>query len=188
MKLLIVYGTTEGQTRKVAEFLKAEADKTGAHTAICDANCNPISPEGYDGVIIATSMHMHKYQASITHYVQSYMAILNDMPSAFVSVSLSALSKGYDEESYKELQDLNAHYLIDTGWKPVMTELTAGALRYTEYDFMKKFIMRQIAKRGHGDTDTTHDHEYTDWERLKVFVSEFIRLAKTRLTLTEEIA
>lgn len=187
MKLLIVYGTSEGQTRKIAEFLQKEAEKAGIYAALCDATCNPINPEGYDGVMIGASMHMHKYQAAIEYYVKTHMATLNDMPSAFFSVSLSALSKDYDKESYQELTDLTDRFLIDTGWKPESTAFIAGALRYTQYDFFKKFIMRQIAKRGKGDTDTSHDHEYTDWNQVRSFLNDFMKTVKTRLTLTEEI-
>jgi menaquinone-dependent protoporphyrinogen oxidase len=187
MKLLIVYGTTEGQTRKIAEFLKAEADKAGIQTAICDATVCPISPDGYDGVMIGASMHMHRYQASIAHYVNTHMAALNEMPSAFFSVSLSAVSRGYDEESYRELEEITTHFLLDTGWKPGMVGQIAGALRYTQYDYFKKFIMRQIAKRGKGNTDTSHDQEYTDWGQLRTFLQEFIRQVQTRVTLEEEI-
>ena len=188
MKLLIVYGTTEGQTRKIAEFLKAESEKQGVQAAICDTTCTQISPDGYDAVIICSSMHMHKYQTSINYYIKTHFSTLNDIHSAFCSVSLSAVSKGYDEESYKELTDLTSKFLLDTGWKPQLVEYAAGALRYTEYDFFKKFIMRQIAQRSKGDTDTSHDHEYTNWDQLRSFLNEFLLLAKTPLpTLAEEI-
>jgi menaquinone-dependent protoporphyrinogen oxidase len=45
-------------------------------------------------------------------------------------------------------------------------EQVAGALRYTQYDFFKKFTLRMIAKRAGGSTDTSHDTEYTDWKQV----------------------
>ena len=102
MKLLIVYGTTEGQTRKIAEFLALEAEKTGAEVTLCDASMEQISPDRYDAVMIGASMHMHRYQTSITHYVKEHMGTLNAIPTALFSVSLSALSEGYDAESFNE--------------------------------------------------------------------------------------
>jgi menaquinone-dependent protoporphyrinogen oxidase len=187
MKLLIVYGTTEGQTRKIAEFLKMEAEKSGAQVTLCDATREQINPEGYDAVMIGASVHMQKYQTAIAHYIKSYMAALNDMRTAFFSVSLTAAA-GEDKESWKELEDVTARFLIDTGWKPTMTEQVAGALRFTEYDFFKKFIMRQIAKKAGEKATTTDDHEYTDWKKVRLFLDEFLSLAKVPWpTLAEEI-
>jgi menaquinone-dependent protoporphyrinogen oxidase len=34
--------------------------------------------------------------------------------------------------------------------------------------------MKLIAKQQGGDTDTSHDHEYTDWDDLTRFVDEFL--------------
>lgn len=184
MKLLIVYGTTEGQTRKIAEYLRAEAEKAGAQAAICDVSCAPIAPDGYDGVIIASSIHMHRYQSSIDHYLRAHLGTLNELPTAFISVSLTAASD--DPESWHELEEITARFLIDTGWKPSVIHQVAGALRFTEYDFMKKFMMRLIAGRN-GEKNTTGDKEYTDWHKLSAFLSEFMREVRHKLTLTEEI-
>ena len=184
MKLLIVYGTTEGQTRKIAEYLRAEAEKAGVQAALCDATCAPIAPDGYDAVIIAASVHMHKYQTSVEHYIMANLGTLNDMPTAFCSVSLTAA--GDDAESWKELEDLTARFLIETGWKPTMIQQVAGALRFTQYDFFKKFIMRMIAKKA-GEKDPSGDKEYTDWARLNVLLNELMKQAKNRLTLADEI-
>jgi menaquinone-dependent protoporphyrinogen oxidase len=184
MKLLIVYGTTEGQTRKIAEYLRTEAEKAGVQAALCDATCAPIAPDGYDGVIIASSVHMHKYQTSVEHYIMANLGTLNDMPTAFCSVSLTAA--GDDAESWKELEELTARFLIETGWKPTMIQQVAGALRFTQYDFFKKFIMRMIAKKA-GEKDPSGDKEYTDWSKLNSFLAEFMKHAKNRLTLADEI-
>ncbi|MFI4963551.1 MAG: flavodoxin domain-containing protein [Legionellales bacterium] len=172
MKILIVYGTTEGQTRKIAEFLRAETVKSGHTVSLADSTEGPPSPLEYDAVLVGGSMHMQKYQASIKDYVQKHKRSLNQMHSAFFSVSLSAASD--EEESWKELKEITEDFLEKTGWKPSMVEYVAGALLYTEYDFMKKFIMRLIAKRADHNTDTNHDTEYTDWNKLKTFLHQFI--------------
>ena len=180
MKLLIVYGTTEGQTRKIAEFLALEAEKAGADVSLCDASMDPVRPDDYDAVMIGASLHMYKYQNSVGHYIKSHVSTLNDMPSMFFSVSLSALSAGYDEETFQELKDITMAFHVNTGWNPTTTEYVAGALRYTQYDFFKKFIMRLIARSNHGDTDTSHDHEYTDWAKLKLILADFLHSIRPR--------
>ena len=67
-----------------------------------------------------------------------------------------------------------------------MIQQVAGALRFTQYDFFKKFIMRMIAKKA-GEKDPSGDKEYTDWARLNVLLNELMKQAKNRLTLADEI-
>ena len=168
MKTLIVYGTTEGQTRKVANFIKDEAEKLGHKVALADASQSPPSPEGFEMVMIGASVHMYKYQSTVSHYVKEHVEFLNKTPCAFFSVSMSAY--GYDKESHKELEDCINKFLHDTGWKPAKIERIAGALLYTKYDFFKKWIMRSIAKKEGEGTDTSKDYEYTNWDKVKAFV------------------
>jgi menaquinone-dependent protoporphyrinogen oxidase len=187
MKLLIVYGTTEGQTRKIAEYLKSEAEKAGAEVTLCDASIEQVRPERFKAVMICASMHSEKYQTTVIHYIKSNLAALNDMPSAFVSVSLSAIAEDYDPVSYNEMKSLTADFLTETGWKPVAIEYAAGAIRYTQYDFFKKFTLRQLTKRVGGNNDTSVNHEYTNWTRLSKFLTTFLNMAKAWPTLAEEI-
>ena len=63
-------------------------------------------------------------------------------------------------------------FLGDTGWHPCRTHAVAGALVYSKYNFVMRYIMRRIARRAGGDTDTSKDYVYTDWKRLDEFVDE----------------
>ena len=54
-----------------------------------------------------------------------------------------------------------------------MTIQIAGALKYTEYDFFKRLIMKMISKREGRSTDTSRDYEYTDWNAVTKFVTDF---------------
>lgn len=171
MKVLIVYGTTEGQTRKICEFCKAELEAQKHIVTLYDATNHPVMPEGFDAVIIAASMHMEKYQSSIKNYILKYKYELNETHSAFISVSLTAASD--DETSWTELRSITDHFLHGMGWKPALVEYTAGALLFTEYDFFKKFIMRQITRKATGQPVNGSDVEYTDWTKLKLFLKNF---------------
>jgi menaquinone-dependent protoporphyrinogen oxidase len=165
MNLLIIYGTTEGHTRTICEFLKEEAEAAGHSVLLLDASENQESPEGYDVAIIAASMHAGKYQTTIGHYVEEHRDALNLMESVFLSVSLTAASN--EPESWKELEKQTDEFLASTGWEPSLIEQVAGALLYTKYDFFKRFIMRMITSKAGGDTDTSKDYVYTDWNQVK---------------------
>jgi menaquinone-dependent protoporphyrinogen oxidase len=57
-----------------------------------------------------------------------------------------------------------------------MTELIGGAMAYTKYGPLLRWIMKQIAKRNGGPTDTSRDHEMTDWVQVERFVDRFVAL------------
>lgn len=179
MRLLIVYGTTEGQTAKISSFLKEEAVKLGHQVEICNASNDPPSPQGFDLVLIGGSVHQGKYQSTIRHYVKEHHQSLNQVTSGFFSVSLAAA--GTDEEFWEELKEISDDFSEDTGWKPTRVEQVAGALLYSKYDFFKRFIMRLIAKHEGGDTNTSEDYEYTDWSKLKTFLDKMLEMSRQRV-------
>lgn len=172
MKLLIVYGTTEGHTRKICRFLAEGAQEMGLDVKLCDSTDSPCDPLDADGVIVAASIHMHKYQSSIMHYCKRFAEELNARPSAFVSVSMTAASE--DAEELVEMHKITQHFLDFVEWKPRMVEQVAGALLYTEYDFFKRFMMKAIARQHHAETDTSKDHDYTDYQALEQFLMKFV--------------
>jgi menaquinone-dependent protoporphyrinogen oxidase len=171
MNYLIIYGTTEGHTRKIARFMEEVLKNAGHSVTIADATDRPPSLQGYDAIIIGASVHAHKYQTAVTHFVTRNADALNSLPGAFFSVSLAASSD--DEEEHQEVKKITADFLAQTGWKPRMTTHIGGALKYTQYDFFKRLIMKMIAKREGLPVDTTQDSEYTDWEAVKQFVESF---------------
>jgi menaquinone-dependent protoporphyrinogen oxidase len=182
MKLLIVYGTTEGHTRKVARFIEDYLQDKGHAVSISDATDEPPPPNGFDAAILAGSVHMQKYQGALGHYAKAYSTELNAMPSALLSVSLGVAS---GDEGLMHEAMLNATTFVhDAGWTPHRILLVAGALKYLEYDFLKRMIMRMIAKKEGRDTDTTKDYEYTDWEALRGFCDEFVANHARKAPLT----
>ena len=170
MNILLIYGTTEGQTRKISETVKPELEKTGHVVTLCDATTHPVGPEGFDAVIVSASLHTGRYQAAVYDYIKKHHAMLNRMHSAFISVSLTAA--GVDAEEWKELRAITNRFLTACQWKPCMTEYVAGALLFTEYDYFKKMVMRMIAKKE--GRPATGDTEYTDWNKLREFLKNFI--------------
>lgn len=91
------------------------------------------------------------------------------MPSAFFSVSLSAAGDDTRADAERCLQE----FVEETGWTPEQAELVAGALKYTQYNWLKRFIMKKISASAGGDTDTSQDFEYTDWAQVERFAEQF---------------
>jgi menaquinone-dependent protoporphyrinogen oxidase len=60
------------------------------------------------------------------------------------------------------------------GWRPARIELIAGALQYSKYNFLIRYVMRRITKKEGGDTDTSRDYEYTDWAAVDRFARSLV--------------
>lgn len=177
-RILVVYGTSEGQTAKIAAFV---ADVLRAHrleTTLALAGPSAPDLDGYDGVIVAASVHGGRYQPSVKKWVVDRAARLNGTPSAFFSVSLGVLQR--EAAVRKQVNATVAGFLEDAHWSPQMVKSVAGALLYTRYGWFKRWLMKRIVAKAGGDTDTRRDYEYTDWNELQACVSEFARRVHAR--------
>ncbi len=85
---------------------------------------------------------------------------------------MSLTAAGNDTDSQETARELLAELPTETGWEPDRTLTVAGALKYRQYG-LKRFAMRGIAGRAGGDTDTSRNHEYTDWDDVESFALEF---------------
>lgn len=178
MNALLVYGTTEGQTRKVAQFVADHLAQGGHQVQSINAvdATSAIDPGQFDAVIIAASLHAGSYQPAVAHFVSEHLTAVRARPNAFLSISLAAASD--DEDDARGLEQCLAKFTQQTGWVPRHTHHVAGAFRYTSYDFLKRWAMKYIAYRRGGPLDTSRDYELTDWEELARFVDSFIRLSE----------
>lgn len=86
-------------------------------------------------------------------------------------MSLSAA--GTRPEQHEDAQRMAQGFLDATGWKPRRVELVAGALMYRRYNFIMRFLMKRIASKAGGDTDTSRDYDYTDWAAVEVYTRKF---------------
>src|SRR5271169_2792409 len=67
MNVLIVYGTTEGQTRKIAEWTATHARKLGHKVELRDST-SPVYDsdlQSFDAFVIAASVHQERHQDAI---------------------------------------------------------------------------------------------------------------------------
>lgn len=176
-KILILYGTTEGHTLAIAEHIAGYLGTLGHEGALVfggDADPDTISLDRFDAVIVGASVHIAHHQRYMRKLVRRVAPRLRTLPGAFFSVSLSAASKNGDEQA--AAWSMLDRFCDETGWHPPVRASVAGALRYSEYGPIKRFIMRRIARAESGDTDTSRDYVYTDWSGVERFVDSLIDL------------
>jgi menaquinone-dependent protoporphyrinogen oxidase len=169
-KILIAYGTTEGQTAKIADFI-AEVVRGRGHTA--DAvNVKQFQPglDGYDAIIVGGSIHMGKHEDYVGDFVRRNRTALERQPSALFSVSLAAHGDTANAEAYV------ARFEQETGWHAAQVGFFAGALLYSQYGFFKRQVMKKIVrdKPGNLSTDTSRDYVYTEWDEVRAFTERFL--------------
>ena len=177
MKILIGYATTEGQTRKISRFCAdALADLGHAVELIPLSEASDLEVSRFDGAILAGSVHTHSYQKVLVDFASDHAAALHERPTLFLSVSLSAA--GNDSSDWAGLKSIVKDFVTETGWTPDRVEHVAGAFRFTEYDFLKSWAMRWIAKEKGEKIDAHGDTEYTDWDALRALMADFSEAAE----------
>jgi menaquinone-dependent protoporphyrinogen oxidase len=173
--LLMAYVTRGGQTLKIARRLAALLEARGHTIRFCDLEGSGPGPKLDDvqGVLLGAPIYVGRYPRSAARFARAHHELLAKLPSAFFSVSLGVASKVRDGRA--QAQPLVKQFLERAEWRPDHVELIAGALLYTKYNFLKRFLMRRIAGSGGGDTDTSRDYEYTDWAAVERFAETIAR-------------
>ncbi len=179
--ILVLYATREGQTRRIAEHLAATARARGLPADVVNARELPagFSLGAYSGVVLAASVHMQKHEPEMTKFVKQHLATLEGLPTVFLSVSLSeagaedsAATAERRVQSAADADKMIHAFLDETGWHPRHIRAIAGALMYSKYNFVVRFIMKRIARQAGAPTDTSRDYEFTDWEALDRIVDQ----------------
>ncbi|MDQ0757113.1 flavodoxin domain-containing protein [Arthrobacter sp. B3I4] len=169
-KIYIAYGSVEGQTAQIAEYMAEHIRARGHQAETADLlHSGDTLAGGYDGVIVAASVHVGKHEGYVADFVRKNLGELKRLPSALISVSLAAHGDEENAESYV------TKFEEETGWRPAQVGMFGGALLYTHYNFLKRHMMKKIAKdKGSRDLDTSRDYVYTEWDGVKRFVEDFL--------------
>ena len=172
-KVLILYGTDEGQTRKITERIAEVIRGKGHEIELVPGNRAPasFSPRGFDAALVGTSIHMGLHQISVRKLVRAHRKAFAQIPSAYFCVCLTVY--GNDPQHTSQVERYFKDFVSYTGWQPGKMVAFAGALRYPYYNFIKRFIAKLMARRVGADTDTKGEFEYTDWNAVTRFAEEF---------------
>jgi menaquinone-dependent protoporphyrinogen oxidase len=126
----------------------------------------------FGAVFLGSPIRANGYLRSVVRFVREHRSDLEGMPVAFFSVGLAVASRTSDGRA--QTLEVFEKFVQRTGWRPARLELIAGALPYSKYNFLVRYIMRRIAAKEGGDTDTSRDYEYTDWNAVERFATSFV--------------
>jgi menaquinone-dependent protoporphyrinogen oxidase len=163
----VFYTTTEGQTRRIAERLAERLRARGVDSQTVDMagdEARTIDWSAVRGALVGASLHVQQHQPAAADFIRLHADHLNRVPSAFFSVSLSTASDNLDEVA--AARQLAETFPPSLGWHPGLVVPLAGRLAYTQYNLFIRFMMKRIAKKQGGPTDTSRDYEFTNWDKV----------------------
>lgn len=178
-KVAVMYATREGHARKVADRIAGALiardlevavhhvadDEAAAAVGLADAN------------VLVASVHASQHERAMIDFVNTH-PIIRERPGTFVSVCLSeaqaendALPPSERAAAARKVQEQVRLFLDATHWRPAHVHPVAGALLYTHYNVLVRWMMHRVAKQAKLPTDTTHDFELTNWGALDAFAA-----------------
>jgi len=177
----VFYATREGHTRRIAGHVAVYLCKCGFEVKVMNVrdHAAATSLDKSGAAILLASVHAGSHEPEMLNFVKEHRDQLEGMPTAFLSVTLSeagAERTGTTPEEHSrfvaDVQAMLDRFFEESRWHPKRVKPLAGALLYTKYNFLTRFMMKRIAKKSGGSTDTSRDHDYTDWLGLERFVTE----------------
>jgi menaquinone-dependent protoporphyrinogen oxidase len=168
-RVLIVHASRDGQATAIARRIGHVMTQQGHAASVVPVDDPSIAAEleRSEAVVIGAGIRYGRHGRAVETLVRDHLGAIAARHNAFFSVSMSAARAGQGEAArYVE------EFVQRTHWRPHRIATFAGALRYTRYNPFLRLVMRLISKSAGGDTDTSRDHEYTDWDAVERFARE----------------
>jgi menaquinone-dependent protoporphyrinogen oxidase len=189
VKAAVFFATREGQTRKIADRIAVDLRTDGVDVELHDVRTlrGAIEWSQYAMACVAASVHGGHHEKEMIDFARRYRRELERLGAVFVSVTLSEAGAedlhAAPEERNRSAADARKMievFVEETGWRPARTLPVAGALAYSKYNVLIRFVMKQIARKQGAPTDTSRDYEFTNWPALDQFVHEVVCSASGR--------
>ena len=183
----VFYATREGQARRVAEHVAAGLRAQGLDVDLFDVRPlhDRIAWQDYRTIFVVASVHLGRHEREMRRFATQYRRELEASGAALLSLSLSqagaqdeAAPPDRRRQACADVRRMIDAFAAETGWTPAHTLPVAGALAYSQYNFLVKLAMKQIARHNGASTDTSRDWEFTDWPSVDRFVAEHAGLAR----------
>lgn len=164
-QVLIIYGTAYGQTERIARRVQEELKRQGHRVSMFKGDELPADLwlGKYQAFVMAASVIRNRHQRYVRDFVRHHAAQLNRVPTAVVSVCGAAKASPKQAAGYVEA------FVRETKLSPAFIQSFAGAMAYTKYGVFLRWITKLVSWRRGGPTDTSRDHDMTDWEAVDRF-------------------
>jgi len=174
MNILVLYASTEGQTRKIAERAAAVLRQRGHDIETMDVVASHgVRLSGFDAVLLASRVHAGRHHPAMVDFARTNRTELEQRTNIFLSVSMSAAMQLPTDG--QRLEQYRRRFVATTGWTPQQYVDVAGARLYTRHNRVVRWILGLVDGRRY---DTGKDHEFTDWGQFEQVLTEWIESAE----------
>ncbi|KPA81928.1 protoporphyrinogen oxidase-like protein [Leptomonas pyrrhocoris] len=179
-KYLMLYSTTDGHTKTIMDTMaKHIMEEAKVQCDVVDMrDGDKYELAAYEKVMLGASIRYGFFSRTLHTYTTHHVDELNSMPSAFFGVNLTA------RKTSKNTAMTNAYtrkFLDQSMWVPQLSGVFAGALWYPRYNFFDRVMIQFIMKVTGGETNTTKEIVYTDWDAVHKFATDFVQLPATAI-------
>ena len=171
MSSLIIYSTTDGQTKKICEEIMSYSSFRNSYEIISLEEAFNKEIEKYDQIIIGASIRYGKHNPLVYEFVKVNRDELQKKSTAFFTVNVVARKK---EKNQPNTNPYMKKFLELSGWQPDKLAVFAGRIDYPSYRFLDRLIIRFIMLITKGPTDTSQTYEFTDWNKVANFAKEVL--------------
>ena len=168
-RILLLYSTTDGQTRRISEGVQRALDGDGHATSLVDVENDPpadLSP--YDKIVIGARIRYGRHSARVADFIRQHKRELQHKPSAFFSVNIVARKP---DKNRPETNPYLRKFLRQVDWQPTQAAVFAGRLDSPSYRYWDRQIIRFIMLLTNGPTDPQTVVEFTDWQQVQSFAA-----------------
>ena len=173
MNSLIIYSTTDGQTKKICETIKDNSINKSSYEVISLNEAFYKEIEKYDQIIIGASIRYGRHSPRVYKFIKDNKNILEKKKTAFFSVNVVARKP---EKSTPETNPYIRKFLKKSSWQPKKVGVFAGKIDYPRLGFINRNVIRLIMLITKGPTDIKNTYEFTDWQKVKKFTTEFDKM------------
>ncbi len=166
-KILILYSTIDGHTKKICLKIQSVAERYGHEVKL--VSIDDAFLEGFDGfdkIVVGASIRYGKHSKKVFDFVTRNEKLLEEKVCAFFSVNLVA------RKPDKNKPDNNPYvikFLKRVSWKPDEVAVFAGKIDYQKYSFLDRLVIRLIMYITKGPTNSNTVAEFTNWEQVEEF-------------------
>ena len=171
-KAVIIYSTTDGQTKRICEFLKQKLETKISIDLFSIEDIDRAELNFYDKIIIGASIRYGKHSPKLYKFIEKNIDVLKAKFTAFFTVNVVARKEG------KNTPDTNPYmkkFLQLTNWQPNLLGVFAGKIDYPSYKFTDKQMIRLIMFITKGPTDTSGSFEFTNWKSVEEFSDRLLQ-------------
>ena len=166
-KIIIIYSTTDGHTKKICSCLLDMVEKSGQEAALVPIeDADKVDLNAFDKIVIGASIRYGKHSEKVYDFIKDNLQALDSKPNAFFSVNVVARKPNKNQP---ETNPYLKKFLSQIDWQPKELAVFAGKIDYQKYNIFDRYMIRMIMFITKGPTDLKAKVEFTDWNQVKQF-------------------